>query len=277
MSNDHPGLPFVQAKGYTRGRPDGPALWQVLHDMEASEFSGRAESTAAYFANPSDGRQVSAHFCVDDNSVVQCVDEDDSAWTVGNRPGNNRGVNWELSGFARQSRAEWLDAFGIAMFAQLAPIMAASMRRWGIPNRWCTIDDLLARRPGLTTHNDLRIAFGVTTHTDPGPDFPRDHLLKVVAAALNNPEDDMPKYLIEVTPTGVEQVVATTGVHWWRVAKWGAISDVFGEPFPTRRVSTADLNATFGQLVTAPTPGGGLTYEQAVKAAEEGANLAEDS
>jgi hypothetical protein len=189
-SNDHPGLPFLQAAGYTRGRPDGPPLWVVIHDMEASEHSGRAESTAAYFANPPDGRQVSSHFTVDNDSVIQCVDEDDIAWTVGNRPGNYRGINWELSGFANQTRAQWLDAFGVAMFAEMAPIAAASMRRWGIPNRWCSIADLQARRPGLTTHNDLRIAFGGTTHTDPGPNFPFDYLQQVLEAALNE-EDDM--------------------------------------------------------------------------------------
>lgn len=191
MSKDHPGLPFVQAQGYTHGRPDGPPLWVVWHSMEASEWSGRAESTAAYFANPSDGRAVSAHHCGDSDSVIQCVDEDDSAWTVGNRPGNYRGLNIELSGFARQSRTEWLDPFGAAMLVRLAPIVAASMTRWHIPNRWCSVADLRALRPGHTTHNDLRVAFGGTTHTDPGAGFPIDYVLAVVGAALNSEDDDM--------------------------------------------------------------------------------------
>ena len=122
-SNDHAGLPFVQAEGYTRGRPDGPPIWIVIHTMEASETAQRAENTAAYFANPPDGRQVSSHYCADSDSVVQCVDLDDIAWTVGNRPGNYRGINWELSGFANQTRDQWLDSFGRAMLAQAAPLM----------------------------------------------------------------------------------------------------------------------------------------------------------
>jgi hypothetical protein len=183
-SNDYPGLPFVQAAGYTPGRPDGPPLWIVWHTMEAGEHSTRAENTAAYFADPSDGRQVSAHWCVDDNSVVQSVDEDDSAWTVGNRPGNYRGLNVELSGFARQTEAEWLDPFGLAMFAQIAPVVAHSMRRWGIPNAWRSVADLRNMRPGHTTHADLGAAFGGTDHTDPGPHFPRAHVLQVVGQAL---------------------------------------------------------------------------------------------
>lgn len=236
-SNDHPGLPFVQAQGYTRGRPDGPPLWVVWHSMEASEWSGRAESTAAYFANPSDGRAVSAHHCGDDNSVIQCVDEDDSAWTVGNRPGNYRGLNIELSGFARQSRADWLDPFGRAMFDRLAPIVAASMTRWKIPNRWCSTADLKAFRPGHTTHNDLRVAFGGTTHTDPGAGFPRDHVLAVIAAALN-PEVNMPR-LIVVTgelvngqPANKVCVTDYSTRRWLTPEQLGKVMEETGLPFP---------------------------------------------
>ena len=179
-SNDHPGLPFVQAAGYTAGRPDGKPLWIVIHDMEASETPTRAESTAAYFANPGDGRNVSSHYCVDSNSVVQCVDLDDSAWTVGNRPGNNRGINWELSGFASQSKGQWLDDFGWAMFAQMAPLVRSDGKRFGIPLERRTVAELQAFRPGITSHNDLRLAFGGTTHTDPGPNFPWAEFLAVM-------------------------------------------------------------------------------------------------
>ena len=186
-SPDHPELNFVQASGYTRGRPDGPPLWIVVHDMEAGESSTRAESTAAYFASGSGGRSVSSHYCVDDNSVIQCVLLKDVAWTVGNRPGNNRGINWEFSGFARQTREQWLDAFGLAMFAQAAPIIRADAKRFNIPLRRCTIADLKARRPGVTSHNDLRLAFGQTTHTDPGPNFPWDVFMQY----LTEGGDDM--------------------------------------------------------------------------------------
>jgi len=55
------------------------------------------------------------------------------------------------------------------------------MIEYKIPNRWCSIADLTARRGGHTTHNDLRIAFNVTTHTDPGPTFPRSLVLALVA------------------------------------------------------------------------------------------------
>jgi hypothetical protein len=104
----------------------------------------------------------------------------DSAWTVGNRPGNNRGINWEFAGFARQSRAEWLDAFGLKMFHQAAPYIRLDAREYGIPLKRCSVSDLKAFRPGVTSHNDLRLAFGQTTHTDPGPNFPWDVFLQIL-------------------------------------------------------------------------------------------------
>ena len=176
-SPDHPELQFVQASGYTSGRPDGPPLWIVIHDMEANETPTTAENTAQYFATGAGGRDVSSHYCADDTSVVQCVRLADVAWTVGNRPGNNRGINWELSGFAAQTREQWLDPFGVAMFGQIAPIIRSDAAKYGIPLRRCTIDDLKAFRPGITSHNDLGVAFGGTDHTDPGPNFPWDYLL----------------------------------------------------------------------------------------------------
>ena len=171
-SPDHADLTFIQAGGYTRGRPDGRPLWIVIHTMEAREASTTAESGARYFQEPPDGRKVSAHYCADNNSIVQCVRLADIAWTVGNRPGNYRGINWEFAGFASQSATQWRDSYSEAMLTRAMPYMRSDAARFGIPLRHCSVADLRAHRPGVTSHNDLRLAFGVTTHTDPGPNFP---------------------------------------------------------------------------------------------------------
>lgn len=187
-SPDHPELQFVQAAGYTKGRADGPPLWIVVHDMEAHETSDRAEATAQYFANPSDGRSVSSHYCADVNSVVQCVRLADVAWTVGNRPGNYRGINWELAGFASQTRDQWLDPFGLGMFAQIVPIMRKDAAKYSIPLTRRTVAELKQFKPGITSHNDLRLAFGGTTHTDPGPNFPWDYFLALLGDDMSHEE-----------------------------------------------------------------------------------------
>jgi N-acetyl-anhydromuramyl-L-alanine amidase AmpD len=179
-SPDHPELQFVQALKYAKGRPDGPPLWIVVHDMEASETRTRAEATANYFATLPDGRSVSSHYTADSDSVVQCVRLGDVAFTVGNRPGNYRGINWEFSGFAAQTRAQWLDPFGVAMFALAAPYIRDDAKKYGIPLVRRTVAELRARMPGVTSHNDLRLAFGNTTHTDPGPNFPWDYFMDLI-------------------------------------------------------------------------------------------------
>ena len=179
-SPDHPELKFVQAKSYAKGRPDGPPLWIVVHDMEASETRTRAENTAQYFATLPDGRSVSSHYCADNDSVVQCVKLGDTAFTVGNRKGNYRGINWEFSGFASQTREQWLDPFGVAMFAQAAPYIIKDAAEYGIPLVRRTIPELQAMKPGVTSHNDLGKAFGGTTHTDPGPNFPWDYFMALL-------------------------------------------------------------------------------------------------
>ncbi len=188
-SPDHAGLRYVQAEGFTSGRAGKTPLWVVIHTMEAGESSTRAESTAAYFANPPDGRRVSSHYCVDQDSVVQCVRLSDTAWTVGNTPGNQRGINWELAGFARQARADWLDAASLGMFRMMAPYVRSDCARFGIPFERRTVAELRALKPGFTTHNDLRLAFGTTTHTDPGPSFPWDVFLPIITRAQEGAED----------------------------------------------------------------------------------------
>jgi hypothetical protein len=193
-SPDHPELQFVEALQtdgkpmYTKGRPDGPPLWVVIHDMEAHETPTTAEATAQYFHTGAGGRSVSSHYTADLDSVVQCVLLQDVAWTVGNRAGNYRGINWELSGFAAQTREQWLDPFGVAMFDQIAPIIRSDAARYHIPLERRSIAELKAYKPGVTSHNDLRLAFGVTDHTDPGPNFPWDYLM----ALLNGEDDNMP-------------------------------------------------------------------------------------
>lgn len=183
--------PFVQAKGFTAGRPDGPPLWIVVHTMEANELPTTAESTAAYFANPPDGRDVSSHYCVDDSSVIQCVQLWDVAWTVGNRPGNYQGINWELAGFSAQTRDEWLDDYSVSMFQQMAPLVRADAETYGIPLERRTVAELKAYVPGITSHNDLRLAFGVTDHTDPGEAFPWDVFLQIMGGSMLTPEQEL--------------------------------------------------------------------------------------
>lgn len=174
-------IPFIQAKffGGTRAAVD----LIVLHCMEGSELSTRAERSAQYIASlpddtPSD-RKKSCGYFVDCDSVVQGVADHRISYHC---PGaNHNGIGIEHAGFARQSRQEWLDAFGLRMLGLSAQLSARLCQRWDIPARYVPAADLGIRKRGITTHYECTKAFGRSSHTDPGPGFPIDWYVKRVA------------------------------------------------------------------------------------------------
>jgi hypothetical protein len=250
QSPDHPELVYLEALTtggdpmYTTGRPDGKPLWVVIHDMEKTEDAGCAEWTANYFHTGAGGRSVSSHYCADNDSIVQCVLLRHSAWTVGNRPGNNRGINWEMCGYAAQTRAQWLDPFGLAMFNRMAPIIRSDAAKYGIPLVKRTVAELRAWTPGVTSHNDLRLAFDVTDHTDPGSGFPWDMFMQIING--DDGGDDMAAAVVNCKENG--------GFYSYPVPKWfrsvaaaEAAAAAYGVPI-TSVATLADVRARFGYI-----------------------------
>lgn len=150
---------------------------------ESARPAESARSVADYFSTAA-AHDASAHYCFDEQSAVQCVRLRDCARVVGNRPGDRRGISALLVGFGYyQSQAEWLDEPGRRTLARVARIAARDLQRYRIPARWCTLSDLTAFRPGLTTRHDLCRAFGPDdVIADPEPSFPREHLLTQIVA-----------------------------------------------------------------------------------------------
>ena len=156
----------------------------VLHSMEAPEKGTTAEAVANYFRNCGPNNKVSAHYCVDSDSVVQTVHTRDVAYAA---PGaNHNGVQIELAGYARQSRAEWEDTFSTAMLRQAAGLVAQLSDAHGVPVRFRSALDLRrggSEMRGITTHNEVSKAFRKTDHYDPGPNFPMDKFISWVNEA----------------------------------------------------------------------------------------------
>lgn len=175
----------VQAKHYHKGRIR-PVRLVVVHDMEWPETVSTAEDCAHMFATMT--RQASAHVCVDNNSAVRCVADSDTAWAA---PGANAdGLQLEMAGFARQTRAQWLDAYSTAMLGQAAKVVAAWCKKYAIPARRLTAAELKAGHKGIIGHIDATKAYG-GSHTDPGPGFPWDVFLDMVRVELGG--DTSPK------------------------------------------------------------------------------------
>lgn len=193
-----PLIPFVRAKNFRGGRT-APIRLIVLHTIEIAEIAAAAERCAQYFATVT-SPQVSAHYCVDSDSVVQCVPEADTAFTA---PGaNHDGIHIEMAGYARQTAAEWADPYSAAMLERVADLVAELCVRYGIPAKLVDVSGLLGGDRGITTHGLVSKAFKKSNHTDPGPSFPMGAFLDSVRAKLGcteAPAQPAPKPLEPVT------------------------------------------------------------------------------
>lgn len=152
----------------------------VIHTMEMDEKSDTAESVAQWFRDP--GSKVSAHYCVDNDSIVQCVRDQDIGWHA---PGaNHNGIGIEHAGRARQTRREWSDAYSTAMLDRSATLVADLCRKYEIPVTWLDAADLRAGKRGITTHRAVSDAFKRGSRWDPGVGFPVERYLALVRARL---------------------------------------------------------------------------------------------
>lgn len=179
-------LKFIQATHYTPASGRSIEV-VVIHTMEAPEKPETAEGTARWFAGGRNAPEASAHYCVDNNSVVQCVRDQDVAWAA---PGcNHNGLQIEHAGYARQSAAEWQDTYSKAMLGLSAQLAARLCQRYGIPVRWLSAADLRAGKRGITSHANVTKAFHKSTHWDPGPFFPAVQYVSMVKSSAKPPLD----------------------------------------------------------------------------------------
>ena len=170
--------PFVESPNVTEASGRGIDL-VVMHTMEISERAGAAAICARWFASPVS--KVSAHYCVDARTVVQCVHEEDLAWHA--RGGNAHSIGIELAGFAAQTEQQWTDDYSVSVLTRAARVVADVCLRRRIPTRWLVAGDLLAGRRGITGHSEVSRAYGKRDHWDPGPGFPVERFLDHVRRA----------------------------------------------------------------------------------------------
>jgi N-acetyl-anhydromuramyl-L-alanine amidase AmpD len=164
---------FIESPHKTR-RSRRAITTVVIHTMEIAERDGAAEICARWFASPIS--EVSAHYCVDADTTIQCVREEDVAWHA--RGGNAGSIGIELAGHAGQRSLGWADEYSRAVLDRAAPLVADVCERYGIPLRRVRAADLVAGRRGVTGHADVSVAFHKSDHWDPGPDFPWTRFLR---------------------------------------------------------------------------------------------------
>lgn len=172
------GIPYVQGRN-AYSDPDGSKFGIAIH---ATANTASAENEAAYAQRRTDG--VSSHFYADHDSVIQSLDTNSRAGHAGSSTGNNNAIAVEVTGLNSWTRQQWLDRVA---WSKLGAVLAEVCRAYGIAVRRASVSEMKAnpRVKAFYGHNDMRLAWAGTDHTDPGPNFPWERLLSAVNAALD--------------------------------------------------------------------------------------------
>lgn len=157
-------------RSYQRTRT--PKRWIVIH---CTQNTASAANEASYAKRRTDS--VSSHYYVDNREIVQSLDTDYVAFHVGSITGNLHGISYEITGLIQWSRSRWLSSVAWDL---LATQIRRDCAEHGIIPRLLTTAEIRAGKTGIITHNQARLAWGGTDHTDPGPNFPMDHLLSLL-------------------------------------------------------------------------------------------------
>lgn len=140
---------FIPAKYYRAGRAGGITAI-VIH---ITNGRGDARATAEYFADPGDGRQVSAHYVIGrEPSIFQCVAEQDVAFHA--HRANEYSIGIEVSARTKGEFGKSDAGLPVTseMYAATARLVAWLCFRYGLP-----VD-----RDHVLGHNE---ADPTTTHT----------------------------------------------------------------------------------------------------------------
>lgn len=241
--------PYVPAKWKHVGR--SKAIRAVcMHVTVSKELGTGAEQVAKYFQTST--RPGSSHLVGDNDSVVRCVLDGDTAFGAAGL--NSDGLHYELVGMPDQTAGEWADDYSLDELELAAYHVAGWCREHEVPARWLTVAQLRDKvSRGLTTHADVEEAFPSTGHWDPGPNFPRDYFLGRVLHHLGGAptpgptppdqgDDEVPSQLVRDPNPGL-------GGQIWLVSGDG----IWKNPITVGAEALANLVKQHGPIQTYPT------------------------
>lgn len=250
-----PGIPFIKGRNSSVDR-DGRKFGIAIHNT-SNDASARNE--ALYAARREDA--VSGHFYVDDIEIFQSLDTSVVSWHAGSDHGNQNAISVEITGVNSWTEAEWHS--NVAWDA-LGAMLAVLCIEYGIPVTRCSVDQMVANPKvmGFYSHDDMRQAWGGTSHTDPGPNFPWARLFGVTQDAIDAiigvpEEDEMTKPVyhgrILVGETKHPIVLALNGgIRYTKAWVSFAADEEFDLRLASRNVGGwFDITRVFGRALTA--------------------------
>ncbi len=181
-----PGIKFVQ------GRNDYDDYDQLKFGIAIHNTANdaTAEQEASYATRRTDG--VSSHLYADAVTVIQSLDTKDRAGHAGSSTGNDNALAVEITGNNSKSREWWLANVNWTLLGQsLASVIKHHWPDGSFKVRRASVAEMKSnpKVKAFYSHDDMRLAWGGTTHTDPGSNFPWDKLFTAVNTALTGGAD----------------------------------------------------------------------------------------
>lgn len=142
----------------------------VIHCTEGPT----AKSAAEYFTKISSGG--STNLVLDDKICYKTLEDLLVPW--GAPPLNTYGFHIEQAGYVEWSKEEWL--LHTNTIKRCAYKTALRCHWYNIPTVFLSVQDLKDGKFGITSHNNISLAFHKTDHTDPGKHYPYDFYMEQV-------------------------------------------------------------------------------------------------
>lgn len=167
---------YIEARHYGALRT-GPVRGEVIHAPVTPEGQDTAIAVARFFQ--SGKTKGSTHTTVDGgtngDNVIQSVK--DSYVAHGAAGANHDRLHVEIAGMPDQTRAQWLDDYSKTAMEHGASVTAQHALKYGFPIHRIGSRELRLNAKGICGHADVRDAWGLTDHWDPGPHFPWDFFI----------------------------------------------------------------------------------------------------
>lgn len=180
-------LPEILSPHYYQGRQGKRIRLAVMHTPEAPETPTTAEGVARYFQG---ARRASTHLVGDNNSVVRCVHDANTAF--GAERANNDGLHYELAGYANQTPEQWADDYSNAALILAADCFRQWCDRFNLPKRRLSVQEIQSGAWGICGHADVyRALGGSAVRTDPGAHFPWPKFIALVNGSQRKQVSDM--------------------------------------------------------------------------------------
>lgn len=196
---------FIQAKWYTAVTGKRAIDLIVVHCMQSPNKPDTAEGVGRFFQQLPADRKASAHAGCDVNSRCGYVRDNDVAYGAPNA--NHNGLHLEFPGYAEWLAGNWTQPEMMAALQQGAAQIRQWMHDYNVPG---IFRDAAALRKGgargITTHNEVEMAWPSTGHWDPGPNFPMNTLLAMATARFETIQEEeeamLPPYFAVNDPIG---------------------------------------------------------------------------